>query len=130
MKKFQFEYGEGYMEAELPDSTDVFIPGETVPDPPCLEDSVTVTRKSILNPIGMPPISELVKRGSKVTIVFPDRVKGGFQKNSHRKVAIPIIIEECRKAGVEKENIKLICSNGLHRINTDDELRAIWGDKL
>jgi hypothetical protein len=130
MKKFQFEYGEGYMEAELPDSTDVFIPGETVPDPPCLEDSVTVTRKSILNPIGMPPISELVKRGSKVTIVFPDRVKGGFQKNSHRKVAIPIIIEECRKAGVEKEDIKLICSNGLHRKNTEQELRAILGDEL
>jgi len=34
MKKVLFEYGEGYLEAELPDSTEVFIPGETVPDPP------------------------------------------------------------------------------------------------
>ena len=30
MKKLAFEYGEGLMEAELPENTDVFIPGETV----------------------------------------------------------------------------------------------------
>lgn len=34
-----FEYGHGMMNAELPDTTDVFIPGETVPDPPCLEQT-------------------------------------------------------------------------------------------
>ena len=32
----QFEYGHGLMSANLPDDTDVFIPGETVPDPACL----------------------------------------------------------------------------------------------
>ena len=30
--KVSFEYGHGLMTAELPDSTDIFIPGETVPD--------------------------------------------------------------------------------------------------
>ena len=34
--QLQFEYGHGFMTANLPDTTDVFIPGETVPDPPCL----------------------------------------------------------------------------------------------
>ena len=90
MKHFAFEYGQGLMEAELPESSDVFIPGETVPDPPYLEDPESATREAILHPIGMPPISDLVTRGSKVTIIFPDRVKGGFQENSHRKVAIPM----------------------------------------
>lgn len=130
MKTIAFEYGQGVMEATLPDSTDIFVPGETVPDPPYLEDPEPATREAILNPIGMPPISELVKQGSKVTIVFPDFVKGGFQDNSHRKVAIPIIIEECLKAGVEKKDIKLICSNGLHRKNTKEEIRSILGDKV
>jgi hypothetical protein len=130
MKTVQFEYGEGYMEAQLPDSTEIFIPGETVPDPPCLDDVETATRESILNPLGMPPISELVGPGSKVTISFPDRVKGGVQENSHRKTSIPILIEECLKAGVSKEDILLICSNGLHRKNTDEEIRAILGDEV
>jgi len=129
----QFEYGEGVMAAELPDDrTDVFIPGQTVPDPACIPESrlYEETRKSILNPIGMKPISELVGPGSKVTIIFPDRVKGGFQDSSHRKTAIPIIIEECMQVGVKKEDILLICSNGLHRKNTKDEIRMILGDHL
>ncbi len=33
MKHFDFEYGAGTMGAELPDNTDVFIPGVTVEDP-------------------------------------------------------------------------------------------------
>lgn len=28
--KLDFEYGQGTMAAELPDNTDIFIPGETV----------------------------------------------------------------------------------------------------
>jgi len=130
MKVVQFEYGEGTLGATLPDSAEIFVPGETVLDPPFLENIVEVTRASIRNPIGMPPISELVGPGSKVTISFPDRVKGGYQPNSHRKVAIPILIEECLKAGVNKKDIRLICSNGLHRKNTDAEIQAILGDQV
>ena len=130
MQRISFEYGQGFMEAELPDSADVFIPGETVPDPSCLKNPEAATRRSIQNPVGMPGIPELVQRGSKVTIIFPDRVKGGFQPTSHRKVAIPILIEECLKAGVEKKDIKLICSNGLHRKNTQTELRSILGERI
>lgn len=130
MKTIAFEYGQGIMEAELPDSTEIFVPGETVPDPPCLQDPAAATLESIQRPIGMPPISKLVKKGSTVTISFPDRVKGGFQEGSHRKTCIPILIEECLKAGVNKKDIKLICSNGLHRKNTDEEIHAILGDEI
>lgn len=128
--KLQFEYGHGVMEANLPDSTDVFIPGVTVKDPEPMDNIEERTRESILNPIGIAPISEQVKKGSKVVIVFPDRVKGGTQEDAHRKVSIPIIIDECLKAGVEKRDIKLICSNGLHRKNTKEEIRGILGDKV
>lgn len=128
--KLQFEYGHGVMEANLPDSTDVFIPGVTVKDPEPMDNIEERTRESILNPIGVAPISEQVKKGSKVVIVFPDRVKGGTQEDAHRKVSIPIIIDECLKAGVLKRDIKLICSNGLHRKNTKEEIRGILGDKI
>ena len=39
--KLDFEYGHGFMSAELPDTTDVFIPGVTVPDPACIEQTWT-----------------------------------------------------------------------------------------
>lgn len=130
--KLNFEYGQGLMSAELPDSTDVFIPGETCKDPAHIpfDKIVEETRNSILNPIGMPTISESVKKGNKVVIVFPDRVKGGTQPTAHRKISIPIILEELYKAGVEKKDIKLICSNGLHSKNTEVEIRGVLGDDV
>ena len=78
MKHFEFEYGHGVMGADLPDSTDVFIPGETVADPPCLPqnwDSLyKATQASVRSPIGMKPLSELAHKGSTAVIVIPDIV--------------------------------------------------------
>ena len=107
--KVSFEYGHGLMTAELPDSTDIFIPGETVPDPPYIpEDQIEAkTLESIRNPMGMEPLSKLAHKGSKVTIIFPDRVKGGEQPTSHRKVSIRLILQELYAAGVEKKDILL-----------------------
>jgi len=128
--QINFEYGQGFMTVELPDTTDVYIPGETVPDPPYLGNIYEETLKSILNPIGMQPLSKLAKPGRKAVIVFPDKVKGGFQPTSHRKTSIPIIVDELLKAGVEKKDIKLICSNGLHRKNTKEEIKSILGEEI
>ena len=69
--RLSFEYGQGMMEATLPDDTDVFIPGETVADPPVLPDIEKATRESILNPLGIEPISRQVRKGSRVVIVLP-----------------------------------------------------------
>lgn len=128
--KLNFEYGQGMMSADLPDFTDVFIPGETVKDPPFLKDPIAATKEAILNPIGMPTIAESVKKGSKIAIIFPDIVKGGNQETSHRKVSIGLVLDELYKAGVEKKDIVLICSNGLHRKMLPEELQLLLGDKV
>ena len=130
--KLSFEYGHGMMDAQLPDNTDIFIPGETVEDPPCIPESELEERTlhSLRNPIGMEPLSKLAKKGSKVTIVFPDRVKGGEQATSHRKISIKLVLQELYAAGVEKKDILLICSNGLHRKNTEQEILGVLGREL
>ena len=130
--KLEFEYGYGTMSADLPDSTDVFIPGQTVQDPPCIPQDKIVeeTLSSIRNPIGMEPLSRLAFKGAKCVIIFPDRVKGGEQPTSHRKVSIRLILDELFAAGVEKKDVLLLCSNGLHRKNTEQEIRGVLGDEL
>lgn len=131
--KLNFEYGTGLISAELPDKlTDVFIPGVTVPDPEPIKESqlLAKTKESILNPIGMPPLSELAKRGSKATIIIPDIVKGGCQTTAHRKIAIRLIVDELYKVGVEKKDILLIFSNGLHPRTNKKEMYQILGDEL
>lgn len=130
--KIEFEYGQGTIWADLPENTDVFIPGVTVKDPACIsEDKIEhETLESIRNPIGMKPLSELAQKGSKCVIIFPDRVKGGEQPSSHRKVSIKLILKELYAAGVDKKDILLICSNGLHRKNTENEIKGILGHEL
>lgn len=130
--KLQFEYGHGFINADLPDSTEVFIPGETIADPPYIpEDQLEAkTLESIRNPIGMEPLTKLAKKGSKVTIIFPDRVKGGEQATAHRKISIKLILQELYSVGVEKKDILLICSNGLHRKNTKEEIYNVLGKEL
>lgn len=132
MMKLSFEYGKGMMQADFPEHTDVFIPGVTVPDPPSIPEDQLVekTLYSIRHPIGMPPLGELAHPNDKCVIIFPDRVKGGEQPTSHRKTAIPLLLQELYAAGVKKKDILLICSNGLHRKNTQQELKNILGETL
>ena len=132
--KLDFEYGQGTMSANLPDNTDIFIPGETVPDPECLpQDWDTLyaeTIKSIRNPIGMQTLTEMAHKGSTVVIIIPDIVKGGNQPTSHRKIAIRACIDELYSAGVEKKDILLLFSNGLHPRTSVPEMKTILGDEL
>jgi hypothetical protein len=130
--RLSFEYGTDMMEATLPDTADVFVPGETVADPPCIpqEKIVQETLNSLRNPLGMPPLAKLAFPGAKCVIIFPDRVKGGEQPTSHRKICIPLILSELFSVGVRKEDVLLICSNGLHSKNTEQQIRGILGDAL
>ena len=129
-----FEYGLEKMSASLPDSTDVFIAGETVKDPQCLpqnyQDLYNATLKSVRNPIGMNPIDSLVNSESKVTIVIPDIVKGGTQPTSHRKISVRVILDELYRCGVKKDNILLIFSNGLHPRTNKLEALQILGEEI
>jgi nickel-dependent lactate racemase len=120
MKQVELEYGDGKLTVELPDSATVVRYGETYVDPPTV-DPVEATRRALASPLGTKPLRELVGPGSRVVVAFPDRVKGGMHARTHRKAAIPIILEELRSAGVKEENVRLLCAVGLHRKNTREE---------
>ena len=78
----------------------------------------------------MPTLTELAGPGKTVTIVVPDRVKGGEQATSHRKLSIKYILKELYAAGIEKKDILFIISNGLHPRSTEADAKAIFGEEL
>ncbi len=131
--KLDFEYGQGLMSAELPDNTDVFIPGTTVPDPQCLpQDWDTLyneTLKSIRNPMGMPALKELAA---------PARPLSSSFLTSSRAAARPLptegfhraCLDELYAGGVRKEDILLLFSNGLHPRATEAEMKQILGQEM
>ena len=78
MKKILFEYGEGTLPAELPDSTEIFIPGETVADPPCITDVLDATRLSNPPPRWHAAHFRTGQAGNKSHHLLPGQGEGWF----------------------------------------------------
>ena len=138
MQNVLLDYGESRMAVDLPETAAVVRYGETYEDPPEVDPFAT-TRKALDNPLGLAPLKELAGPGKKAVIAFPDRVKGGVLPTSHRRVAIPMIIEDLLSGGCRLEDITLLCAPGLHRMNTLEEwywylgkdiVDRFWPDRL
>jgi len=121
------EYGDGHIAVDLPDDATVVRAADATHEPPPLGDPVAATRAALESPLGTEPVAGLVKAGSTVTIAFPDRVKGGTQETAHRKVVLPMLLDQLASAGVRPQDIKLVCAIGLHRKNRLEEIADYLG---
>jgi lactate racemase len=128
--RLAIEYGDGHVDVELPDDTRVISPDRTDHEPRPLEDPVAATRQALAEPLGTGPVRDLVGRGDTVTIAFPDRVKGGAHETAHRKVVLPLLLDELVAAGVRPEDTRLVCAIGLHRKNHRHELEDYLGREV
>ena len=129
MKDVAMDYGDGRLKVFLPDSSVVFRLADLNNDPPAA-DAKAATRAALGKPLELPPLYEQAKPGKKAVIAFPDRVKGGVHTHAHRRVAIPLIIEELLKGGMQLEDITLLCAPGLHRMNTLEEFYWMLGKEI
>ena len=129
MQEVLLDYGDEKMRVELPGTATVVRCGQTYQDLPAI-DNQQATLKALQNPLGFPPLRELGGPDKKVVIGFPDRVKGGAHPTAHRRVAIPLIVEELLKGGTKMENITLLCGMGLHRQNTLEEWYWYLGKEI
>jgi lactate racemase len=125
--RLALEYGDGHVEVDVPADTTVISPDHATHEPPPLPDPVTATREALANPLGSGPIGDLVSAGDTVTIAVPDRVKGGAHDTAHRKVVLPLLLDELSAAGVRPADIRLVCAIGLHRKNHRHELEDYLG---
>lgn len=65
--------------------------------------------ESLRKPIGTQPLSSLVGRGKRVAVIVDD-----YTRPCPDDVLLPPILEELRRAGVRKDDIKIISATGLH----------------
>ena len=127
MQRVSLEYGDGHVDVDLPDSAIVLRAGEASAEPPSLPDPEQATRAAVRSPLGCGLLGEQVQPGSTVTIAFPDRVKGGAHRTSHRKVALSVLLDELQHAGVRLADVTLVCAIGLHRKNHAHEFETYLG---
>jgi nickel-dependent lactate racemase len=116
--KVHLPYGRQGLDIELPDHAHVLLPERLPP----LPDPLVAVRQALRQPIGSPPLAELVQPEDTVAVVFSD-----ITRPTPSHILLPAILEVLAAAGVRRENIVLVNGTGMHRPNTRQELIDMLG---
>jgi hypothetical protein len=120
-------YGAEFMQVELPDGTEKISNTQAVQPEP-VRDLQSAVRGALSRPLGSAPLRELVRPSSRVVIAFDDLTVSSY--GPVREIVINEVLDELKKAGVEQENVTLICANALHRKFRQEELSRVIGKDL
>lgn len=82
-------------------------------------------RQALLNPIGSPPLREIVTPGEKVVIVTSD-----ITRPVPTAKILPFVVEELHQAGIPDQNIAVVFGLGVHRPHTPEEQAMLAGQKM
>jgi nickel-dependent lactate racemase len=131
MTKVTLPYGAETISADVPDRTTVVRGGGAGAERPRLSpvpDQAAAIRDALANPLGLPPVRDLVRPGARVLIAFDDPTVPSY--GPIRQLAIEALLAELDAAGVPESNVQLVCANALHRKFTEDELARTIGEDL
>jgi len=84
-------------------------------------------RELFKNPIGCSSLRELIfqKKASKVLIIVND-----ITRPTPYEVILPPLLDELRQIGIKKENIIFIIATGIHRSNSPEEIKEMFGEDI
>lgn len=119
MKQVKLAYGKEGLTIQVPDKAVVIEPRHL----PGLVDEKQAVVTALRQPIGIPPLKQMVKNTDIVAIVIAD-----ITRPTPSEKLVPWLIEEL--AHVPKENFVVINGLGSHRANTRDELIQMLGQEV
>ena len=114
-------YGEHGLDVELPDGTTVIEPTAT----PGLPGPERAVADAIAQPIGAPPLRELVRPQGTVAIVVSD-----ITRAVPNELLLRPLLQTVHGAGVPRENVVIVIGTGMHRRSTPDEVQRIVGREI
>lgn len=79
------------------------------------------------NPIGSPSLKDLIiqKKAKKILIIVND-----ITRPTPYEIILPPLLDELRQIGIKKENIIFIIATGIHRSNSPEEIKEIFGENI
>jgi len=90
-----------------------------------IADETYAVANALENPIGRPPLREIVRPGERVAIVVND-----ITRLTRTDLMLPPIVETLNCAGIPDRDIFIVFALGIHRPQTDAERRQIIGEAL
>lgn len=119
--RVELPFGRGALILEAPDSAVVLRPAPAS----AIADVSSEILRRLAAPTAGAPLRQRATPGGTAAIVISD-----ITRPVPNQVLLPPIIEELRAAGVRDDDITIVNGTGLHRPNTDAELREMLGDDL
>jgi lactate racemase len=110
-------YGKDNLSIQLPDNSFVVEPTNMAG----LQDTNREITDALRNPIGTPPLKEMVKSSDTVAIAISD-----ITRPTPNHILVPLLIEELNH--VPLENFVIINGTGTHRDQTRDEFIQMLGE--
>ncbi|MBW8382519.1 MAG: nickel-dependent lactate racemase, partial [Youngiibacter sp.] len=124
MTNIKLPYGQGYLEAEIPDERIAGILVSDMHHYKPSETQVEIVRKAMENPIGTPRLKDMAKGKKKVVVIASDHTRP-----VPSKVIMPLMLEEIRKGNPDAD-ITILISTGCHRGTTEAELLSKFGPEI
>jgi len=119
MKEIKLAYGKGHLSIQVPERSIVIEPRHFTG----LADEKYAVLTALRDPIGTPPLKEMVKKTDHVAIVIAD-----ITRPTPSEKLVPWIMEEL--SHVPKENFVILNGLGSHRPNTQEELIQMLGQEV
>ena len=120
-KKFSFGFGSAAMELSLPEEKIIYeIEGRPAA---AIENVPAAVTAALRNPIGTPPLQEIVKPGESVAIIVSDITRAWIKSN----LFLPTLLDELNAAGIPDQDIFIVIALGAHRPHTEEEDVVVCG---
>lgn len=123
-KTVEFGFGRGKIAFTLPAEKIIQEidgrPAEAITDVPA------AVRQALNNPIGTPPLKEIVKQGEKVAIVVSDITRAWIKHDQF----LPTLLDELNNVGIPDQDIFIIIALGAHRAHSPEENILVCGKEV
>jgi nickel-dependent lactate racemase len=111
----RLDYGRSGLTIALPDSPNVSVANPPKGDP--LGDPTGAVEQALRQPIGAPPLLELVRGRRDAVVVISDKTRP-----VPNGIVLPPLLRTLEMAGIARQHIEILVATGLHRANTRAEL--------
>ncbi|MEN6420291.1 MAG: nickel-dependent lactate racemase [Clostridiaceae bacterium] len=118
--KITLPYGGDTVSFEVPDRR--FLRMYDPVEAPAAPDFEVEIRRAIDNPIGTPPLEQIVFPGAKINVIVDD----GSRPTPVSKI-LPVLLGKLSEIGVSERQVRIIVALGSHRHMTPDELQERVG---
>ena len=123
MSAIKLPFGHDNISVNVPDKNlaDIIMPSE----PEVTEDGISLIKAALENPVNCERLSKIVTPDASVIIIVSDTTRP-----TPTAQMVPLIFDELYRGGTRDENITIIFALGIHRNQTEEEMKRIVGDDI